>query len=179
MNMEQAMAYAKECGFEYMAPIDMEGLRFREEVREMCTAELCENYNTSWCCPPAIMPLEEFGALVMSYAQGLLVQTVGMLEDEFDYESLGAAGEKHRVEFVNFNDVMLENNKGESLSMSVGGCTLCEKCTYPDEPCCHPDKMIMSLGASGMLVNELCTKNGLEYNNGEKTITFTSCCFFN
>ena len=59
--------------------------------------------------------------------------------------------------------------------LMLGCCTACAKCTYPDEPCRLPDKQIASMEAYGMLVLEICKRNGLQYYYGADKMAYTSC----
>ena len=59
--------------------------------------------------------------------------------------------------------------------LGAGGCTICSKCTYPDEPCRFPDKMISSMEAYGMLVLDICKKSGLTYYYGADKMAYNSC----
>ena len=67
----------------------------------------------------------------------------------------------------------------DCLPMGAGGCNICKKCTYPDEPCRFPDKAFTSMEAYGLFVAAECKKAGLEYNYGPNTLTYSSCILFN
>ena len=73
----QPARLAEECGFSYSSPLDISTLEFLQEVRDMCNADRCDRYNTSWSCPPACASLEDMRERVLGYSNGLLVQTVG------------------------------------------------------------------------------------------------------
>ena len=60
--------------------------------------------------------------------------------------------------------------------MGAGACTRCEACTYPHAPCRFPELVHPSMEACGLLVSEVCTKNDMDYNHGQNTITLVSCC---
>ena len=44
----ELITLAKEAGFTYAAPLAMDALEFRDEVRGMCSADKCKNYGRSW-----------------------------------------------------------------------------------------------------------------------------------
>ena len=108
------------------------------------------------------------------YTGGVLVQTTAQLEDDFDMESMNAAQEKHKQNFFHLarQTRMLYP---DCLPLTAGGCTRCAVCTYPDKPCRFPRKMMSSMEAYGLLVSEVCEKNGIPYYYGEGSIAFTSC----
>ena len=65
------------------------------------------------------------------------------------------------------------------LPLTAGSCTLCARCTYPDRPCRYPTKRLSSMEAYGLLVSDVCTRSGLAYNYGARTMTYTSCVLYN
>ena len=76
---------AKQCGFTVAEDLDPATLKFLPEVREMCAADRCQQYNKSWACPPACGTLEEMTERAKRYSKGIIVQTVGDREDSYDF----------------------------------------------------------------------------------------------
>jgi len=173
-NNEKFAEMAKESGFTNSAPLNVSTLEFMQEVRDMCNAKQCNRYGTSWSCPPACASLEEMREKVLSYAGGILVQTVGELEDSYDWEGIMAAGASHKDNFGRLW-ALLEKEYPSVLAMGAGACMICETCTYPEQPCRFPDRMAASMEACGLFVSKVCTDNGLAYNYGQDKIAFTSC----
>ena len=165
---------AKKSGFTHYAPLDISTLKFMQEIRDMCNADSCDKYNKSWSCPPACASLEEIRENVNNYTNGILVQTVGALEDSLDWDGIMATGVRHKENFRRMR-VVLEKKHSTVLAMGAGECKLCESCTYPDNPCRFPEKMEVSMEAYGLFVSKTCTDNGLAYNYGLNKIAFTSC----
>ena len=165
---------AKECGFTHTAPLDIGTLQFMQEIRDMCNPDKCDRYGKSWSCPPACASLEEMRERVRSYGGGLLVQTVGELEDSYDWEGIMDTGARHKEYFQRMYDA-LRKDEAQVLAMGAGACSLCDPCTYPSEPCRFPDKASASMEACGLYVSKVCTDNGLAYNYGQNKIAFTSC----
>ena len=64
------------------------------------------------------------------------------------------------------------------MTLSAGTCTLCKECTYPDAPCRFPDKRLVSMEAAGLVVSEVCTQAGIDYNHGPQTIAYSGCVLF-
>jgi len=170
-DLEEA---AKTCGFTHYSQLDVSTLEFLQEIRDMCNPEQCRNYNKSWSCPPACAPLDEIRERVKGYTNGIIVQTVGDLEDSLDWDGIMETGARHKENFSKMREDL--NKKDPSIiAMGAGECKLCDKCTYPDEPCRHPDKKEVSMEASGLFVSKVCTDNNLKYNYGPEHIAFTSC----
>ena len=174
LDYEKLAALAAQCGFTHSAPLDVRALEFMQDIRDMCNAKQCGKYGTSWSCPPACAPLDEICERVGQFSEGLLVQTVGDIEDSYDWEGIVDVGDRQKASFAQMWDE-LEKAYATVLAMGSGACRLCETCTYPDEPCRFPDRMEVSMEASGLLVSKVCKDNGLAYNYGPDKIAFTSC----
>lgn len=172
--LDQLKSLAEGIGFESFGPAAMDSLVPLEEVRAMCSSGNCKKYGTSWSCPPAIGGLDWAAKRIGSFSQGLLVQTTAAMEDDFDMEAIRKAMELHKKRF----DTLVRQLKAldlQFLAMGAGTCTRCYRCTYPENSCRYPDKLIYSMEAYGLLVSRVCTQSGLAYNHGPSTITYTSC----
>lgn len=82
-NVDCMVKDALELGAAHAAIADVNNITFSEELRSMCTQNLCGKYGTNWMCPPGIGPLTELTERVKKYNQGLLFQSVYHLEDFF------------------------------------------------------------------------------------------------
>ena len=111
------------------------------------------------------------------YRRGILVQTVGELEDEFDSKGIALAQSRHKSAFSNLAR-QARCLEPDCLPLTAGACTLCHKCTWPDKPCRFPHRRLSSMEAYGLLVSRVCISSGLKYNYGPGTISFTSCILF-
>ncbi|MGI6029781.1 MAG: DUF2284 domain-containing protein [Candidatus Heteroscillospira sp.] len=177
MKLEGIIAMARDAGFETVAELDVSTLQFLPEVRDMCSADRCRSFNRSWSCPPACGSLEEISARCRAYSRGILVQTVGRREDEFDFESIMRVEELHKKRFAALTDKLFK--AGESVyPMGSGACTICAKCSYPDSPCRFPDRAHSSMEANGLFVSQVCKDNGVKYYYGPDSICFVACCLF-
>lgn len=164
---------AKEAGFTHTAPLDPATVELKEAVRQMCAA--CGRYGKCWSCPPACGTLEECRQRIAGFAQGILVQTVGQLEDEFDGEGMMKTEAAHKE---NFHRLLKTLSREGMLPLGAGCCTVCKTCSYPDVPCRFPEQRVSSMEAYGMEVAPVCKANGLPYYYGPNTIAYTSCLLF-
>ena len=157
------------------AIIETDKINFSNDVRSVCESNACGQYNKSWVCPPAIGEVEDLKKKCLTYSDALVFTTCGKLTDSFDIEGMEVQRSKHDKtqkkvrELLNFDD---------NLLLGVGGCRLCKTCNYPD-PCRFPDSIIPSLESYGINVVDLAKKTGLNYHNGENTVTYFSIVFFN
>ena len=167
-------ALATECGFTHSAPLEISTLEFLQDVRDMCAADKCNRFDKSWACPPACGTLDEMRERVKDFNSGILVQTVGDVEDSYDWEGIQDAAKRQGKSFSRMWD-KLEDGGASVFAMGTGGCTKCEACSYPDAPCRFPDRMAASMEACGLYVSKVCTDNNLAYNYGPEKIAFTAC----
>ena len=177
MNIQELCALAREIGFEQSGPLDPATIELKEEVREMCASGKCAMYDKRWSCPPGCGTLDECRELLKGYTRGILVQSVGELEDNFDIEAMMETEAAHKERFYAMRKALVE--KGiDALAAGAGCCTICPECTYPDAPCRFPEEKMSSMEALGMLVLEVCKANDMRYFYGENTIAYTSCFLF-
>ena len=174
LNMEELATMAAEAGFTHSAPLDVATLELKDEVRAMCSANTCRAYGKNWSCPPACGELEELRQRFAQYSRGILVQTVGEVEDSLDFEGMMEAEAAHKEHFSALHEKLLETWPG-LLALGAGTCTRCKECTYPDAPCRFPDKRVSSMEACGLVVMDTCKANGLGYYYGPQSIAYTSC----
>lgn len=176
INYEELIHQGEAAGFTHVVPLECSTIELLPEVRAMCAHNKCHQYNANWSCPPGCGTLEECRSHIRTFQKGLLVQTVGNLDDSMDYESMLRIERLHKQYFLKFDEYLSQRYPGR-LSIGSGCCTRCDRCTYPDAPCRFPDKMISSMEAYGMLVTQVCLKNHLPYYYGEGTIAYVSCYF--
>ena len=173
-SIEEALAVASGLGFEVVRELDPATLEPMDQVRAMCAVDSCRMFGRNWCCPPAVGPVAEFATRMAGYHRGVLVQTVGRLEDQFDLDSMTAAEKLHKRRFR-----LLAERLGRSFPrqfpLAAGTCDLCPTCTYPDAPCRLPGIAYVSMEACGLLVSRVCELNGAPYYHGPLTISYTSC----
>ena len=174
IDYEALRQQGQQAGFTYVAPLEVSTIKLLPEVRDMCATNSCGAYGKKWSCPPGCGDLETCRAKVQKYAEGILVQTVGTLEDEMDYEAMAETNQKHMETFLKFYE-QLRPLYPEMLAIGAGGCKQCKTCTYPDQPCRFPEKLVIPMEAYGMLVSQVCKDNNLPYYYGKCTIAYTGC----
>lgn len=174
MDTEKVVAIAKEAGFTHVGELNCDTIHLLPEVRKMCADNTCGMYGRCWSCPPGCGTLEECESEVRNYKEGILVQTVGELEDSMDFEAMMDTERIHKEHFTEARN-RLQEMFPQMLALGSGACNVCKTCAYPDTPCRFPDKAISSMEAYGILVNQVCTDNHMKYYYGPGTIAYTSC----
>lgn len=151
-------------------------LSFDEGVRHACEQNYCGRYGKSWTCPPGVGELEKLQKGLLTYKNVFVFTTKHDLEDSFDVEGMAEAHKKHDAATKKI--FSLCKTHGAKL-LGAGGCTNCEKCTYPDAPCRFPEDAISSVEANGINVMQLSKTIGINYINGANTVTYFSAVFYN
>jgi predicted metal-binding protein len=176
-DLKLAEEIIREAGFSYTGILDVKTIQLLPEVREMCAEGKCGQYAKNWACPPHCGSLEECRERLNKYRTGILVQTVGELEDSMDWEGIKDAEEIHKKHFLQTTEKLWEAYP-EMLPLGSGCCTLCQKCSCPDQPCRRPKQRISSMEAYGILISDICVKNQMKYYYGPNTIAYTACYLF-
>lgn len=171
--MEERISFAKECGFSEAVELDPRILTPLKAVREACATGSCGAYGSNWTCPPACGSLEECSAAIGRCRQGLLLQTVGSLDDCFDPEGIARTEGLHKNALQRFAE-RLRREHPQALVLGAGACSICRSCAYP-EACRFPEKAVSSMEAYGLLVTQVCRDSGLRYYYGPGTIAFCAC----
>lgn len=157
--------------------IDPEQLPFSQEVRDMCAQNACGRHGTNWQCPPGAGALSDLENRAKSYTDALLFNMVYPIEDSYDFEGMMAAKDRFTEICTHLLKAVREVYP-DSFVMGAGGCSLCEKCTYPNEPCRFPKRAIASMEACGIDVYTTSMNFGFKYINGQNTVTYFGIVFF-
>lgn len=165
---------ALDAGFTRAAALSARSLTADPAARDACAANRCGRYGKCWTCPPHCGTLEACQTRLNGYRCGLLVQTVGVREDCFDYEAMQATEKRHNRSLLALTET-LSGEFPRLLALGAGVCPVCESCACPGEPCRFPDKAIASMEAYGLLVSDACIASGLPYYCGSDAVAFFGC----
>jgi predicted metal-binding protein len=169
---------AKRCGYAVAEDMDPAKLEFLPEVREMCAAGRCQKYDTNWACPPACGTLEAMAEKAKHFSKGILIQTIGDVEDSFDFEAMAEISKQNETNFNRLVDALIDAGV-DCWPMTAGTCTRCKQCTYPDAPCRFPNKLFPSMEACGLVVSKVCSDAGVPYYYGSQKLAYTGCVLYN
>lgn len=159
--------------------IDVDKIQFDVRFREMCASNVCGNYGGCWTCPPDCGDINEMIESLSVYKKALVYQTVGELEDSYDFETMMEVGKEHHSRVQNVRKLFAEKYNGKVLHLGAGGCSQCDICAKKtNEPCRHPDLALVSLEAYGINVSKLAETAGMKYINGQNTVTYFGAVFF-
>ena len=161
--------------------IDIEQVKFSEELRKLCEQNKCGMYGSNWMCPPGVGTVEELKAKALQYGQGLLFQTVHSLNSSFDLQGMMEGKKAHDEVFKDIRHLFASKYQMEEvLPLNVGPCGNCEKCAYKEGKACYfPERAIASVESYGIDVMGLTRSSGIPYNNGKNTVSYVSLILFN
>ena len=132
------------------------------------------------CAPPYVGEPEELIARAKSYQYILVYQTIGELEDSYDFEGMMEAGQKMNDLTQRVRDELKDEISKDTLLLGAGGCRLCPVCAKREEkPCRFPEKALASLEAYCISVSDLASAGGMKYINGPDTVTYFGAVLFN
>ena len=147
--------------------------------RDMCASNACGMYGKCWMCPPDCGDIDEMMAKIREYDHVLVYQTVGELEDSYDFEGMQEVGSRHNKLAQALRGAIAARELSDPLHLGAGGCRVCPVCAKrTGEPCRFPDLAMTSLEAYGINVSRLATAAGMKYINGQNTVTYFGAVFF-
>lgn len=146
--------------------------------RRICEGNACGKFGRCYMCPPDIGPVEDLMAQVKKYSHAVLYQSIGTIEDSFDFEGMMEVGHAHCMLSQRIRQALTDKLPGH-LHLTGGGCHLCERCAKQDDiPCRFPDMALSSLEGYGIDVYRTSKATGLKYINGENTVTYFGIVLF-
>ncbi len=150
---------------------------FSDEVRRLCEKNVCGMYGSSWACPPAVGSVEECKNRCTDFENAFMFTSLAKLKKKYDIAGWSEARKLHEAITEQVAQIF-RNQFKETLILSAEGCTLCDKCTYPENPCRFPNRMFPATEGFGIMVVQQAPLCNIKYNNGENTITYFSIIFF-
>lgn len=152
---------------------------FDSAFRDMCKSNFCGNYGRCWTCPPDCGDINEMIAEAKKFENVLVYQTVGQLEDSYDFETMMEVGRKHNLTVQLVRKLFKSEYEVKALHLGAGGCRICEICAKKtNEPCRDPENALCSLEAYGINVSKLAEASDMKYINGQNTVTYFGAVFF-
>ncbi|MCL2826485.1 MAG: DUF2284 domain-containing protein [Eggerthellaceae bacterium] len=160
--MDAHVEKAYELGFSQAVYLSGLSLECKPEIRAYCNPQDCPNHGQNWVCPPGCGPLEACAEKAREFSEGILLQSVSLLDPPVELEHYKALNEEHNLCFKEFIE-SVKPGFAKVLPLTSGGCVFCEECCYPD-PCIKPEVKMESLSAFGIDVGNLCELAGLDFS---------------
>lgn len=171
--METLREKLLEWGAHRAAIVSVNDIVFDRRFREQCASNACGCYGKNYMCPPDVGEIDELIRYAQQFDKALVFQTVTPLEDSYDFEGMMEAKKSlHRL-LSRAREGICRNRFRDVLLLGGGACAECETCAKQKElPCRKPERAIPSLEAHGIAVSHLATLAGMNYINGQNTVTY-------
>ena len=169
---QELLDWARRMGFTDAALVNADCMSFREEFRSACEENRCGKYGQYWTCPPGAGEPAELIAEAQRYDSLLMLDYTHPLEDSFDFEGMSEGSHVHARLTQELADDACTFLTEPYLILGHAACSLCEKCTYPESPCRHPDRAVASLSAYCVFVGETVRNCGMKYYTGDDAVHF-------
>ena len=177
-KIDQIIFELYEFGANKVSVIDAKDVVTNVAFRDMCKANACGMYGKCWTCPPDCGDINQLIKSLEKYSKVLVFQTVGKLEDSYDFEGM-TEYKKQFSKIVLKVKKMLSANGIDALTLGAGDCGICERCSKRENELCRfPDLAIYSLESYGIDVYALSKSADMKYINGPNTVTYFSAVFF-
>lgn len=176
MNREELEQELLQYPILQYAFLKTEQVSFLQQVRDICKNE-CSRYGTSWSCPPAVGTVKECREKCHQFKNVFVFTTIAEVTDIMNMEETLATRMEHE-EITRHVTEIFQRHFGRTLTLSTESCEICKKCSYPDAPCRHPEKMYPCVESYGILVTELAELGKVEFMNGANVVTWFSVIFF-
>ena len=132
-------------------PIDLKNF-FTNKTRELC--KYCKRYGQKTTCPPHIDNVEYYKELLPTYNNGELVVMEFPVDIE-NWESLGKNSSlKLHMLLLEMREVLFKQGRF-AVIYGAGSCKNCNTCQIP---CAFPEKSIIPIEATGLMVVNLVKK---------------------
>lgn len=165
-------------GVNAIAEVPVSDITFDASFLSLCEQNSCGNYGKNYGCPPYIGPPDKLIAEAKTFQKAYVFQTIGTLEDSYDFEGMVKAGQKHQKICRSIDAWCREHLEIEFRTLANGSCNICETCgARTGEPCRFPDLVLHSLDVYCIFVSELAKVAGMNYINGQNTVTYFGLVF--
>ncbi|MCD8073865.1 MAG: DUF2284 domain-containing protein [Lachnospiraceae bacterium] len=153
----------------------VEQIPFSDKVWFICETD-CERYGHSWACPPYCGDLKEKIQYCKKYSQFLIFSTVTEVKNRWDQEECLKVKTVHEKITREIREQLQEQIKDFYILST--GCTACEKCACPEEPCRHPESRLSSMESHGIVILQLVNEMGLTYAFDNDSVVYFSMILF-
>ncbi len=158
--------------FDTVKDIKVSDITFEPSLIELCKQNQCGNYGKCYTCPPLIGDTQALIKKAKSFSKAIIFQKIYKIEDSFDFEGMDMAAKDFSKLVQTVNDIC-KSDSSKLIVLGCGGCRICEKCGAIDGvECRFPDKAVASLESYGINVSKLAQSCGMNYINGQKTVTY-------
>ena len=155
-----------------------EQIPFSDKVFTICETD-CKRYGHCWACPPHAGSIEENIRRCHSYQNFFLFSTVSEVSDAWNTDACLEAKKAHesltRELRAHLLNVIPSSHPIHVLS---SGCSICDVCACPSEPCRHPGERLYSCESHGIVLMQLVEQMGMCFQYGGNIAVYFSMVLF-
>lgn len=165
--LEEILAESPICEYAFGEPSQ---IMFSDKVHEICKTD-CPRFGHSWACPPNAGSIEDNIERVNKYKHMLLFSTIWEVTNSWDRDECLSMKKYHEEVTREIREKLYERlgvpmeslaeNDHPIAYVLSAGCTICDECACPDEPCRHPKERLMTMESHGILIFNLCEVLGI------------------
>lgn len=162
--------------YEY-AFLETEQLPFSDKVWYICESSNCERYGKSWACPPLLGSIQEGIETCQKYQHGFIFSTIHEVTDAYNRLVCFEAKREHE----RLTREMLGKFRKQFCDMYPlsSGCSICDECACPNEPCRHPEEQLCSTESHGIVIMQAVEELGLSSEYTGTLVTYFSLFLYN
>ncbi|SFA89058.1 Predicted metal-binding protein [Acetitomaculum ruminis DSM 5522] len=191
LDVEKVKNFLEELIVEY--PIceyaygDAKDIPFSDKIFTVCETD-CVRYNKSWACPPHAGTIDDNIKRIGKYKQFMVFSTVWEVSDSMNYqaclfmkkehESLTRDFRKKLLNHFDLEEQSLDEDSNPPIYILSSGCTICDECTCPKEPCRHPKERLMTAESHGILLVQVLEDLGLTSSYDGTTVVYFTMVLF-
>lgn len=172
-RLEQQLAELPLYQYAFIRTRDLE---FSQRIRWICAHE-CPMYNTNWACPPAVGSVEACKARCMAFEDALIIATITEVNDIADMTQTLSTRAAHE-EITRQVLELVRMQAQETMVLSTEACAICQRCTWPEAPCRHPDRMFPCVESHGIVVTALAEHMDIDFYAEGNLVTWFSLIFY-
>ena len=142
----------------------------------LCKENRCGCYGLTWGCPPGAPGKDEVKEILSRYPEALVLFKKFQVSDMKDKEEFAIISKRFQDSIRSIS--LAARSAGiDNSPLGDGGCTFCEKCSYP-EPCRFPDRKVVSVSAMGIDMETFLGSIGIEFEFRKDSITLYGIILF-
>ena len=155
---------------------DYAQIPFSDKVIYICRTD-CPRYGHCWACPPAVGDIHDCMERTEHYNRFCIFSTVAEVSDSNNLGACLPAKKAHEALSRRIRkDVQAQ--VPDSLMLSTG-CSICDECTYPQEPCRYPRERLSSMESHGIVLVNLIEQMGLCADYGNNAVVYFTMILYN
>lgn len=177
-RLENMMMDYPICEYAYGDP---KTIPISDKVFTICETD-CVRYKKSWACPPHAGEIQDNIDRIHSYDHFMIFSTVWPVSDSWNAEACLGVKKEHEALTREFRTRLLtecgvpmeslEENNCPDIYILSAGCSICEVCACPCEPCRHPKERLMTMESHGIVVMQMMEELGLTYTYDGTTVAY-------